>query len=198
VKKKFIIATLVPLFVLSFVTELSFSQLPCKSKTIKTESIDPECAKVIKITGWNLDTAEYFVFEARVRKVSVFEEILPIISVETGNKYDFNLIHHNEDGTSDYGAFQINDVTYDFIIKQLKEESREFDSWDKLNPELNIAVGMYWVSHLKNNYGLKNDHLFTAYNMGVTGAMVFVNRNGNYRSGYAQKVETVKESFKDY
>lgn len=104
----------------------------------------------------------------------------------------------NTNGTSDKGIFQINDITYKHTVEQLKAEGRQFDSWSRLNPEFNIAAGMYLIGHLKNKYDLEGHKLFTSYNQGVTGARAYASRSGSYQSRYSKEVESVKEKFKDY
>ena len=199
-KKKIIIATLVPLFILPFVAKISPSQsfqiinqsnqlvnntfnLPIQQKS----QIKPDYIKVIEITGWNIEIAKYFVSEANNRNVSIFDEILPIIFTETGGTYDFNLIHYNSNGTKDVGIFQINNITKSDIIKLLKVEGREFKSWSRLNPEFNISEGMCWLNYLKSKE-LENHSLFTSYNYGINGAKNYASRNGTYVSRYSRDV----------
>jgi len=153
---------------------------------------NPDIIKVQQITGWPLEIAIYFVSEANVRNVKVFEEALPIASIESGNTYKFQKINHNTNGSTDGGLFQINDVTYKGIVKQFKSEGREFKSWDRTNPEFNISAGMYWIAYLKDNHQLEGHKLFTSYNHGVVGARQYASRSGTYESRYSREVNIIR------
>lgn len=148
--------------------------------------------KVKEITGWDIDLVVFFVNEAQYRGVSIYEEAIPILSIETGNTFKFDLISYNSDGTINKGAFQINTPTYNYIIEQLKKEGRTFETWDKLNPELNIASGLYWIAYLKNEHDLREDSLFTSYNRGVGGARSYYKRNNTYETEYSKKAKFIK------
>lgn len=156
------------------------------------DPIDPDIIKVQQITGWDLEISTYFIEEANARNVSIFEEALPIVAVETGHTYRFDLTNKNTNGTHDGGAFQINGSTYTYIIKQLKAEGREFDYNNRLDPKLNIASGMYWISYLKGNHQLENHKLFTSYNRGVAGAKQYASRCGTYETRYSREVIRIK------
>jgi len=97
------------------------------------------------------------------------------------------LVHYNINGTKDVGIFQINDVTKLDIVKQLKTEDREFNSWSRLNREFNISGGLCWMSYLKGK-GLEGHELFTSYNKGIAGAKNYASRNGTYVSRYSRDV----------
>jgi len=194
--KNIIVATFTLLFVFTFSTELSYSQVVTEqlieNKFIQKQQIEIEpvisnCQKVAKITGWDLEISKYFVNEAENRGVLIFDEALPIISKETGGTYDFNLVHYNTNGTKDVGIFQINDVTKQDIVRLLKSEGREFNSWSRMNPKFNLSAGLYWLNYLKGN-GLENDRLFTSYNYGISGAKNYASRNGTYISRYSKDV----------
>ena len=151
--------------------------------------------KVQQITGWPLEISTYFVSEANKRNVKIFEEALPIASIESGNTYKFQKIHLNTNGSTDGGLFQINDVTYRGIVKQFKAEGREFKSWDRTNPEFNISSGMYWIAYLKDNHQLEGHKLFTSYNRGVMGAKKYASRCGSYETDYSRKVYLIRNSY---
>lgn len=159
---------------------------------------DPAYVRVMKITGWSEEIAMYFVTEATWRNVNVFKEALPVASVETGNTYRFDLVHYNNNGTSDVGAFQINSVLYPYVVKRLKEEGYEFDSWNRKNPRFNIAAGLFWLSYLKNTYKMEEDRLFTSYNRGIAGGRSYANRNNTYKSDYSEKISLAKENLLKY
>jgi len=194
-KKKIIIATITLLFVLSFSSELSCGQGISKvnkihnssvvQKQIKCELLDYQ--KVMKVTKWNEEISKYFISEAENRGVSIFDEALPIISKETNNTYNFNLVHHNANGTYDKGAFQINDLPYQEIVKILKSDDKQFDLWSRLNPEFNLSAGLCWLNYLKSK-GLKDHSLFTSYNYGINGAKNYASRNGTYVSRYSRDI----------
>ncbi len=148
--------------------------------------------KVQQITGWPTEISEYFVSEANARGVKIFEEALPIVSIESGGTYRFDAIHINKNGSTDGGLFQLNDITYLGIVKQLKMEGKQFQSWDRLNPKFNIAAGMFWIAYLKDEYQLEGHQLFTCYNRGVEGGKKYASRNGSYKSEYSKKVYEVK------
>jgi len=190
-KKKIIIAIFVLLFVLPFSSELSYSQgikQPIENRPIQKQQIEiSDYQKVAEITGWDLEISKYFVSEAENRGISVFNEVLPVIGVETDGTYDFNLIHYNSNGTKDVGIFQINNITKLDIVKLLKVEGREFKSWSRLNPEFNISAGMCWLNYLKSKE-LENHSLFTSYNYGINGAKNYASRNGTYVSRYSRDV----------
>lgn len=184
------------MFVLSFTTELSFSQSVSEQvcvQELQPELIDYDYLRVAEITGWDIEVAKYFVTEARIRNVSVFEEALPILTIETGNTYGFDLVNKNTNGTCDKGLFQINDLTYKDVVRMLKEEGREFNSWSRLDFEFNVAAGLCWIAFLKEQYGLEEDSLFTSYNRGVSGAKYYASRNGTYETEYSRKVQKAKE-----
>jgi len=194
-KKKIIIVTFTLLFVLPFSSGLSCSQGVSQVNKIYSSHVvqkQIECElqdyqKVMKVTNWNEEISKYFVNEAKSRNVSVFDEALPIISKETHGTYDFNLIHHNTNDTYDKGAFQINDLSYQEIVKILKSEDKQFDLWSRLNPEFNLSAGLCWLNYLKSK-GLENDALFTSYNRGIAGAKNYASRNGTYVSRYSRDV----------
>jgi len=200
-KKKLFIATLIPLLILSFTTKIS----PSQSYQIVNQSINknisiqqnsqikPDYMKIMQITNWNEEISKYFINEANNRNVSIFNEALPIINVETGGTYNLNLIHYNTNSTKDIGAFQINDLAYKDIVKGLKEEGRKFDSWDRKNHKFNISAGLYWLEYLKNK-GFEDSKLFTSYNRGINGAKMFASRNGTYSSRYSRNVEIARKN----
>ena len=204
-KKIPLIVSLIILFTLVFIL-LNPNKLYCYTqKTIASEAlikleppeppesqISPDLIKLIYITNWDEDIAEFFISEAQKRNVLVFAEALPIIAIETGNTYRFDLINKNNNGTRDIGVFQINDLTMIDIIKGLETEGEYYDNWDRFNPEINIKMGMYWISHLKNNYQLENHQLFTSYNKGINGGRQHASRSGSYVSNYSKKVKEVK------
>jgi len=159
------------------------------------EQIDPDIIKLSIITNWPIETSTYFISEANKRGVSVFNEALPIVAIETGHTYRFDLIHYNVNKTTDQGLFQINDILYPTIVKCLKEESREFDSWSRLNPEFNIAAGMFWIAYLKNEHQLEGHKLFSSYNKGIVGAKKHASRSGNYETEYSRKVYVIRNSY---
>lgn len=163
-----------------------------KPKPPEPEPINPDIQKVQEITNWDLEIATYFVEEANSRNVSIFQEALPLASIETGNTYDFNLINYNTNGTTDRGLFQINDISYIDIVRLLKSEGREFESWNRLNPEFNIAAGICWISHLKDVHQLEEHSLFTSYNRGIYGAKQYASRGGTYESKYSRRVVSIK------
>jgi len=208
-KKKIFIATLVPLLILSLTTKISpsqsnqtiiqFNQLVNNTQNsfIKQKpQVKLDYMKVMQITNWDIEISKYFVEEANNRNVSIFDEVLPIISVETHGMYDFNLIHYNSNGTYDKGIFQINNITKLDIVKILKAEGREFNSWSRMNREFNISAGMCWISFLKSK-GLKNDSLFTSYNRGIYGAKKYAGRNGTYVSKYSKNVILERDKIKN-
>lgn len=161
------------------------------------EVVDPDILKVMSITGWNEDIAIYFVTECRWRGVSVFEEALPIIAVES--RYKFDAINHNSNGTSDYGLFQINQVNHKFLVDKLKEEQYFFDDWNFLDPYLNIAAGVYYISYIKQQYNINdNTKLYSVYNRGYAGVKRYASRNGTYVTTYSQKVKQVKKELIKY
>jgi len=196
-KKKIIIATFTLLFILTFSSGLSCSQATTKQSIIDNShninvnqqkpQIKPDYIKVSEITEWDIEISKYFVNEANDRNVLVFDEALPVIGVETGSTYDFNLVHYNINDTKDVGIFQINDITKQDIVKQLKAEDREFNSWSRLNREFNISGGLCWMSYLKGK-GLEGHELFTSYNKGIAGAKNYASRNGTYVSRYSRDV----------
>lgn len=157
------------------------------------EPINPEVVKLMDITGWSEEIARCFIYEANLKNISVFEESLPVVAVETGKTYRFDLISQGN-----YGAFQINSGTYNYIIKQLKADGREFDYDNRLDPELNIAAGMYWLWHLKYEEMLENKRLFTSYNRGIGGANRYYSDYGTYESGYSRAVYRMIEEYKNY
>jgi len=197
-KKKIIIAIITLLFVLlmlPFSSRLSYSQGINQVNTIhipyvlqkQIECELPDYQKVMKVTNWNKEISKYFISEAKSRNVLVFDEALPIIGVETGGTYDFDLVYCNDNGTYDKGVFQINDITHKDIINKLRIEGRKFDDWSRLNPRYNISAGLYWLAYLKSE-GLENECLFTSYNKGITGAKNYASRNGTYISRYSRDV----------
>jgi hypothetical protein len=74
-------------------------------------------------------------------------------------------------------------------------EGRQFDSWDRTNPEFNISAGMFWIGYLKNEYQLEKEALFTSYNRGVQGGKKYASRYGSYESDYSKKVKAIKNSY---
>ena len=167
-------------------------QQTIKLKPPEPNPINPDILKVQQITNWPIEITTYFVNEANARNVDIFQEALPLASIETGGTYDFSLINYNTNGTTDQGLFQINDISYIDIVKLLKLEGREFESWDRLNPELNIAAGICWIAHLKDAHQLEEHSLFTSYHRGIYGAKDYASRSGSYVSSYSKKVKEVK------
>lgn len=161
------------------------------------EVVDPDYLKVAEITGWDIELATYFVTECRWRGVSVFEEALPISFVESS--YRFDAINHNSNGTSDFGLFQINQINHKFLVDKLKEEQYMFDDWNFLDPHLNIAAGVYYISYIKDKYNISdNTKLYSVYNRGYAGAKQYASRNGTYVTSYSQKVNAVKKELIKY
>jgi len=197
-KKKIIIAITTLLFILlmlPFSSRLSYSQGINQVNTIHIQHVvhkQIECEltdyqKVMKVTNWNKEISKYFISEAKSRNVLVFDEALPIINIETGGTYDFDLIHYNTNKTYDKGVFQINDITHKDIINKLKIEGKKFDDWSRLNPRYNISAGLYWLGYLKSEE-LGDHSLFTSYNYGINGAKNYASRNGTYISRYSRDV----------
>ena len=168
-------------------------QQTIKLKPPEPEPINPDTLKVQQITNWDLEIATYFVEEANARNVNIFEEALPIAHIETGGTYRFNVSNTNTNGSTDGGLFQLNSTTYKEIVKQLKAQGREFDSWDRNDPYVNIASGIYWIAYLKDKHQLEEHKLFTSYNRGVTGAKQYANRSGTYETKYSRKVMAVRD-----
>jgi len=206
--RKYVLVTLIViLFVILSVSQIQ-SQIKAeenekiiknKQKVIdieQTQPVNPDILKVQYITNWDLEIAEYFVNEANSRGVKIFEECLPIIAIETGHTYRFDLIHYNKNRTTDQGLFQINDILYSTLVKSLKAEGREFDSWNRLNPEFNISAGMYWLGYLKSNHQLEGHRLFSSYNRGISGAKYYASRHGSYETEYSRKVYVVRSSYR--
>lgn len=156
------------------------------------EQINPDIQKVQEITGWSEEIATYFVEQANGRGVKIFHEALPIANIESGGTYRFDAAHINSNGTVDGGLFQINDITYLGIKKQLKLEGWQFDSWDRSDPYFNITAGMYWISYLKNAHQLEYHALFSSYNRGVHGAKQYASRCGTYETRYSREVIRIK------
>jgi hypothetical protein len=157
-----------------------------------------DVSNVQQITRWDKDIATYFVQEANANGVSIYDEALPIASVETGGTYSFDAIHINSNGTQDGGLFQLNDKTYQGIVNWFKSEGRQFDSWDRCDPEFNISAGLFWIGHLKFVYNLEGHSLFTNYNKGVTGASDYYAKTGTYESDYSQKCFVVVDELTKY
>lgn len=159
---------------------------------VKPLPIDPDIAKVQEITNWDLEIATYFVEQAKGRNVKVFEEALPIACIESGGTYRFDTIHTNKNGSIDGGLFQLNDITYKEIKKQLKVEGWEFESWERTDPKFNISAGMYWLYYLKNAHQLDEHQLFSSYNRGVHGANIYASRCGTYETEYSREVIRIR------
>ena len=160
------------------------------------QPVDPDILKVMEITNWDEDIATYFVTEARWRGVSVFAEALPIAYIES--RYKFDVINHNKNGTKDYGLFQINTVNHNFLMDKLNEEEYFFDSYDMLDPYLNIVAGIYYIAYLKNQYNIGGHRLFSTYNRGYVGANQYASRNGTYVTAYSKRVKEIKKQLTDY
>jgi len=200
--RKYILVTLIVILIVASGVHKIQSQT--KENQYKTQNINidqpiqpirPTNLDIIKlsmITGWSIETSTYFVEEANSRGVKVFEEALPIASIESGNTYRFDLIHYNTNRTTDQGLFQINDVLYSTIVKSLKKEGREFKSWDRFNQEFNIAAGILWIDYLKSEHQLEGHRLFSSYNKGVYGARQYASRCGTYETEYSRKVYVIK------
>jgi hypothetical protein len=156
------------------------------------EPINPDILKVQEITNWDIEIATYFVEEANVRNVDIFQEALPIAHIETGGTYRFNASNTNTNGSTDGGLFQLNSITYKEIVKQLKAQGREFDSWDRNDPYVNIAGGIYWIAYLKDKHNLEDEALFTSYNRGVHGAKQYASRSGTYETRYSREVIRIR------
>jgi hypothetical protein len=165
---------------------------PPNTQPPEPEPINPDIQKVQEITNWDLEIATYFVEEANIRNVNIFEEALPLACIETGGTYDFNLVNYNTNGTTDGGLFQLNSITYKEIVKQLKAQGREFDSWDRNDPYVNIAGGIYWIAYLKDKHNLEDEALFTSYNRGVHGAKQYASRSGTYETRYSREVMRIR------
>ncbi len=203
---KITIATFILLVTLTTSTELSHPKpIPEFYNNIhiirynSDKPIDLDVLRVIEITGWDMEYAELFVDESRLRNVSIFEESLPIVTVETGYTYKFDLVNKkNRNGTIDKGAFQINDITLGEVIEGLQVEGYEFKSWSRLNPRFNITAGIFRIAHLKEHYNLEGQKLFTSYNYGVTGGRQYASRNGTYETDYSRKIEIAKKHLTNY
>lgn len=167
-------------------------QQTIKLKPPEPEPINPDILKVQQITNWDLEIATYFVEEANARNVNIFEEALPIAHIETGGTYRFNASNTNTNGSTDGGLFQLNSITYKEIVKQLKAQGREFDSWDRNDPYVNIAGGIYWIAYLKDKHNLEDEALFTSYNRGVHGAKQYASRSGTYETRYSREVMRIR------
>lgn len=165
---------------------------PKPEPQVKPQPIDPDIAKVQHITNWDLEIATYFVEQAKSRNVEVFDEALVIASIETGGTFRFDAIHINKNGSTDGGLFQLNDITYNEIVKQLKAEGWEFESWERTDPYLNISAGLYWISYLKNTHQLDEHALFSSYNKGVFGAKNYANRYGTYETKYSREIIRIR------
>lgn len=167
-------------------------QQTIKLKPPEPEPINPDILKVQRITNWDLEIATYFVEEANARNVDIFQEALPIAHIETGGTYRFNASNTNTNGSTDGGLFQLNSITYKEIVKQLKAQGREFDSWDRNDPYVNIAGGIYWIAYLKDKHNLEDEALFTSYNRGVHGAKQYASRSGTYETRYSREVMRIR------
>ncbi len=153
-----------------------------------------EYKRISELTGWTMELARHFVIECELRNVDKFKA-LAVCQLES--KFKFDAINYNTNNTKDIGVFQINDVTYSSIVKALKIEGRQFDSWDRTNPYFGITAGIYWLSYLQNTYNYENNHeLLTAYNRGHGGMLKLTARSGSAISTYSKKVIQISEELK--
>lgn len=116
-----------------------------------------------------------------------YELILAIIAVES--KFDPNVISK----TSDYGLAQINRSNINNFAK-----GAEIKSVKPLNPEHNIKMQVYYLSHLKgyfSKFKMSEEQKFfmvvLAYNRGESGAMKWVKSRG-WNNTYVTKVNNMK------
>jgi uncharacterized protein YxeA len=178
--------------------EIQSSETIETSESNSTDQFTIDVSNVQQITGWDKEISTYFVQEANANGVLIYEEALPIASVETGGTYSFDAIHINTNGTQDGGLFQLNTVTYQGIVNWFKSEGRQFDSWDRCDPEFNISAGIFWIGHLKFVYNLEGHSLFTNYNKGVKGASDYYAKTGTYESDYSKKCLVVVNELTKY
>jgi len=83
-------------------------------------------------------------------------------------------------------------------MDKLKEEQYNFDSQHMLNPYLNIAAGIYYISYLKDRYKLEDHQLYSSYHLGVNGSKNYASRQGTYETKYSKKVKEIKKELTKY
>ena len=102
-------------------------------------------------------------------------EAVAIMAVEN-ETFNPKLKHKNNNGTYDWGLFQVNDCWI--------EELKGIDVTDLLDPKQNITAGVYIISTLDKYSG---EQKYTAYNHGEGGMKKLANR-GITSTEYSRKV----------
>ncbi|MFW6029058.1 MAG: transglycosylase SLT domain-containing protein [Halanaerobiales bacterium] len=118
---------------------------------------------------------QYHTYLTAKRHGVEYEDVLAIMYVESRFKTDA-INKGNDNGTSDYGLMQINDIHL---------SSRDLTTEDIMCPYKNIEVGIEILANKMDRVG-SGERLYLAYNMGVRGS-----RNVSH-TRYSQEVLKVK------
>lgn len=118
--------------------------------------------------------------------------------IKTESDFDASLSHYNDNGTTDHGLTQINDVVLADMTKAVKDSGQVKGGVDPYNPYHSVLLSIeelkmcrdYW----KDTYSgedLERAYLMS-YNMGRAGAKRFIRNNGLVNSAYTKKVYKAK------
>lgn len=87
------------------------------------------------------------------------DEIISIIAQETGGTFNVQLVHHNTNGTTDYGLMQLNDGgTLQWLAKVTNTPQEPF------NPYYNTTMGIWYLAHLYDDCAGSIDCTRSRYN----------------------------------
>jgi len=111
-----------------------------------------------------------------------FNIVYELVKLESS--FNPELTSYNEwNDTYDRGLLQLNDNTSPWLAE--KVGIKNFDYETTYDPEMNVKMGLWYLSFLHKKYQSWHDTL-TAYNRGMTGLKNYVQRNGTSKSAYSK------------
>jgi hypothetical protein len=123
------------------------------------------------------------IIEKNSTKYSIDAKLISAI-IQQESSFKSTVENINTNSTVSRGLMQLNSETAPWIAKELGLEYKEGMEFD---PETNIEMGTFYLSHLKAILD-DRDFILTAYSRGPKGAYDYKLNNGTYSSEYSKSI----------
>ena len=152
--------------------EEKYNPIEILEEPIETPIEEIYAQKILTISSLNINEARHIssriYFYSQKYKLS-YSYCMVIINTESDFKYDA----YNKNGKA-YGLCQI---TKPCLEEFNKKNKTNYELKDMTNIELNLEIGIWYLSFLKNYYNIQREEdIYIAYNIGITK----FNRMSNY------------------
>lgn len=114
--------------------------------------------------------------------------------IKTESDFDASLSHYNDNGTTDHGLTQINDVVLDDMIKAVREDDLIKGEVDPYNAYHSVLLSIEELKmcreYFEDTYSGTSleKAMIGAYNRGRYGMKKYINNNGHMETSYVKKV----------